>query len=211
MADGLETLNAELIRRLLEEEGLTLFQLEKRGGGGVAKNVWRRVLAGKPVRRSSRVAIASYLKVEQSSLLLLDRKATLEMVRGRSVVPPPKPDSVPDAAPRATPDRFETLFSELNTDALQDPELLGVYDLDPEPHPKDKLHVFAYKCLNAFENGYELYKDRDVRDPLYKSWYNTLKDFVNKSSWAQNILLRKDSEEVYDAGFLAFAKSLIQN
>jgi hypothetical protein len=92
MADGLETLNAELIHRLLQEDGLNLYQLEKRGGGGVSKNVWRKVLAGKPVRQMSRVAIGSYLKVEPNSLLLLDRKATLEMVRGQSVVSPRLPE-----------------------------------------------------------------------------------------------------------------------
>ena len=97
--------------------------------------------------------------------------------------------------------------------------------MDPEPHPtfdirqgdpqqEGKLRAFAYMCLNVFQTVYAFYEappNRGVRDPLYRSWKGTMKDFVNKSSFAQKILSRNDSEEVYDAGFLAFAKSLIKN
>ena len=87
MADGLEKLNKELIHRILQERGLTLYQLEKCGAGGVSRNVWRRVRKGEEVRPSSRVAIASFLQVEPSSFLLLERKAVLKgMVGGKPVV-----------------------------------------------------------------------------------------------------------------------------
>ena len=129
------------------------------------------------------------------------------------------------ALPGATPDRFEKLLLELNRELVRDPDLWGVYDLDQEPHPtpdikqgdrqlQGKLHAFAYMFLNVFQTVYAFYEaqgKRGVRDAHYNSWYGTFKDFVNKSSWAQRILLRKDSEVVYDAGFLAYAKSLIQN
>jgi hypothetical protein len=74
MADGLETLNKELIHRLLQERGLTLYQLEKCGAGGVSKNVWRRVRKGEEVRPTSRVAIARFLNVDPSTRLLLGEK-----------------------------------------------------------------------------------------------------------------------------------------
>ena len=137
----------------------------------------------------------------------------------------PEPDSGPDAEPVATPDRFLKLLLELNKELVRDPDLWGVYDLDQEPHPtpdikqgdrqlQGKLHAFAYMFLNVFQTVYAFYEaqgKRGVRDAHYNSWYGTFKDFVNKSSWAQRILSRKDSEVVYDAGFLAFAKSLIEN
>jgi hypothetical protein len=92
MADGLEILNNDLIEKLLVERALTLYELAKRGGGGVSTNVWRRVRNGKPVRPSSRAAIATYLEVEPSSLLLLDRKATSVMVGRKLVVVPQQGD-----------------------------------------------------------------------------------------------------------------------
>jgi hypothetical protein len=75
MEDGLETLKADLIRGLLKKAGLTLFQLQKLRDSGVSINVWRKVLKGKPVRPTSRVKIAEFLKVDPSTLLLLDEKA----------------------------------------------------------------------------------------------------------------------------------------
>jgi hypothetical protein len=115
MADGLEILNKDLIEQLLVEDALTLYELEKRGGGGVSQNVWRRVRNGKPVRPSSRAAIATYLEVEPSSLLLLDRKATLVMVGGKLVVVPQQGDGGNDP-PHLGPREFRCRgqFRELN-------------------------------------------------------------------------------------------------
>jgi hypothetical protein len=93
MADSFEALNAELIRQFFEKEGLTLFEVvEKRGGGGVSKKVWLRALAGKRVQRKSRVAIGTFLKIDPTTDLLADRNAKLELVGGKWVVTPQPPE-----------------------------------------------------------------------------------------------------------------------
>jgi hypothetical protein len=88
MNAGLETLNKDLIRRLLQKGGITLHGLQKLRDSGVSINVWRNVLKGKPVRPTSRVKIAEFLKVDPSTLLLLDEK------------PPPQPEGKGRASPR---------------------------------------------------------------------------------------------------------------
>jgi hypothetical protein len=84
MANDLLVLSADLLKEIFRREGLTLYFIAKvydDEGRGVSKNVWRKALAGEPVRRSSYLAIADYLKVVPPDLLLPDRRATYEMVR----------------------------------------------------------------------------------------------------------------------------------
>jgi transcriptional regulator with XRE-family HTH domain len=170
---------------------------------------------GTYVSRPCLKRVAEVLDVREDDLLVTDSTSELGdpppagrgLAKG-DLVSPKSGGPLPTGA-----NPFQESFLDLNKETLKDPSLLEVYDLGKEPHPKDKLHAFAYMCLNVFEIGYSLYEaphNRDVCDPLYKSWYDTLEDFVNNSSWAQNILSRKDSKKVYNAGFLAFAKALIQ-
>jgi hypothetical protein len=215
MRDDLVILNADLLNEIFRRDGRTINDSD---GVGVSKHVWRRVLSGVAVRPSSYRAIADVLKVDPPEQLLLTGGVTIDRLRRKGK------DNVPVVEPDPTPDRFQDRFLELNLEMVRDPDLLAVYDLEEEPHPtppirrgdqqqQGKLHAFTYMFLNVFEIGYAIYeapRNRDVRGARYRCWYGTLKDFVNKSSRAKRILSRKDSEEVYDAGFLAFAKALIQ-
>jgi hypothetical protein len=216
MPDDRVILNADLLNEIFRRDGRTINDSD---GVGVCRHVWRKVLSGVAVRRSSYRAIAEVLKVDPPDQLLRTSGVTIDRLRRKGK------DNVLVVEPDPTPDRFEERFLELNFEMVRDPDLLAVYDLEEEPHPappirkgdrqqQGKLHAFTYTCLNVFKIGYAIYeapRNRDVRAPRYRCWYGTLKDFVNKSSRAQKILRRKDSEKVYDAEFLAFAKSLIQN
>jgi len=168
--------------------------------------------------------VADVLEVKEDDLIMPVDGDTRELGDPPPAGPGPATGDL-GRLPSGGPYRFQKLLLGLNKELLRDPDLWGVYDLDQEPHPtpdirqgdrqqQGKLHAFAYMCLNVFQTVYAFYeapRNRDVRGPLYRSWYGTFKDFVNKSSWAQQILSRKDSEVVYDAGFLAYAKSLIEN
>jgi len=174
--------------------------------------------------------VADVLEVKEDDLIVISPPPGAVDGDTRELGDPPPAGPGPATGdlgrlPSGGPYRFQKLLLGLNKELLRDPDLWGVYDLDQEPHPtpdirqgdrqqQGKLHAFAYMCLNVFQTVYAFYeapRNRDVRGPLYRSWYGTFKDFVNKSSWAQQILSRKDSEVVYDAGFLAYAKSLIEN
>ena len=117
---------------------------------------------------------------------------------------------------------FQKLLLEVNKELLRDPELWGAYDSHPmakikrdDPHHKAKLEAFTYMFLNVFQIVCAYSEDPRNRDPgdstFYAAWQGTCKDFLNDSCLAREVLLRPDSELVYDARFLAVAKSLMKS
>jgi hypothetical protein len=115
---------------------------------------------------------------------------------------------------------FQKLLLELNKELVRDPELWGVYDShamarvkSEDPAHRAKLEAFAYMFLNVFQVVFVFLADRVAgasphEKAFFKAWEGTLRDFVQDSSLAREILSREDSELVYEPSFLALAKSL---
>jgi hypothetical protein len=116
---------------------------------------------------------------------------------------------------------FQKLLLEMNKEMVRDPELWGVYDSHSmaqikrdDPAHKAKLEAFAYMALNilqiVFVYAAEGISASAPERAFFSAWEGTLKDFVCDSSLAREILSRPDAELVYEANFLAHAKSLIK-
>jgi hypothetical protein len=152
----LEILNKALIERLFEEYGFTRYGLGKLRHSGVSRNVWRKALNGEPVRRTCRVKIAEFLKIDPSTLLLLEREATFEgMVGGKPVVIPHSGDGGKDPL---GPDPGRDVRQIANLDGpwhfVTSFEDVGEEEFDVEITSKDQSVTARATCVAGHDKGH---------------------------------------------------------
>jgi hypothetical protein len=121
----------------------------------------------------------------------------------------------------ATRNQFQQLLLDFNGDLVRDPDLWCVYDdehrppglIDPDsPRDLARLEAFAYKALNVFQIVHAYTVDSGRRLPgdeeIFQSWVGTMRDFRHGSRFAQAILDRPETNQLYDRRFLDFFRNL---
>lgn len=107
---------------------------------------------------------------------------------------------------------------------IDNPELWTIYDdahlkniyNKENPCHKSKLEAFVYYHFNLFNMIYEHYnfpKSYKKLDDVQKSWYNYIKDFFEKSSFAREIFNRDiaRNEDMFGKAFTEMVKTIISD